>query len=220
MGDMAGPVSVALGSAVRRARVLAPPLLRGNLLVHGAALGLLAFVTSIERAAMSAGSVRAVEWREAVVLWARLAPALTLLGTAFAWSRMHKARLALATFGQAANPLRWGAAFAGAMVGLTVLTVPAQGAPSAWVRGAGGWFHLGEAVPDVLGGAVTPVATPLAFGIAAGCVLAAPAGARAWSTGALAATTVAVILLDALRPGFGALLLALLCYSQSRDGAV
>jgi hypothetical protein len=106
------------------------------------------------------------------------------------------------------------------VVGALVLTVPAQGTPSAWVRGAGGWFHLGDAVPDVLGGAVTPVPTPLAFGIALGCVLAAPAGARTWSTGGLAAATVAVILLDTLRPGLGAALLALLCYSQSREGAV
>jgi hypothetical protein len=203
-----------------RARVLGPPLLRANLLVHGASLGLLAFVTSIERTAMSAGSIHALEWRAAVVLWARLAPALTLLATALAWSRMRKARLALATFGQSATPLRGGTAVAGAVVGALVLTVPSQGAPSAWVRGSGGWFHLGEAVPDVLGGAVTPIATPLAFGIAAGCVLAAPAGARSWGTGPLAATTVAVILLDTLRPGFGALLLALLCYSQSREGAV
>lgn len=219
---MAGPVSHArwIATATLRARVLGPPLLRANLLVHGTALGLLAFVTSIERAAMSAGSIHAVEWREAVVLWARLAPALTLLGTALAWSRMHKARLALATFGQSANPLRGGTAVAGALVGALVLTVPAQGAPSAWVRGSGGWFHLGEAVPDVLGGVVTPVATSLAFGIAVGCVLAAPAGARAWRSGPLAIVTVAVILLDTLRPGLGALLLALLCYSQSREGAV
>ena len=216
----------AFGTAKLRARVLGPPLLRANLLVHGTALGLLAFVTSIERAAMSAGTLHSVEWRaggewrEAVVLWARLAPALTLLGTALAWSRMHNARLALATFGQSANPLRWGTAVAGGLVGALVLTVPAQGMPSAWVRGAGGWFHLGDAVPDVLGGAVTPLGTPFALGIAVGCVLAAPAGARTWTTGGLAAATVAVILLDTLKPGLGAALLALLCYSQSREGAV
>lgn len=205
---------------IRAARAWYPPVLRAAALVHLGALGVIGFAVSVERAA-AGGALDAAAARQALIVWARLAPALTLLGAALAWSRTARLRLALASFGLGGGRLRAAMLPVGIAVAALALCVPAEGAPSAWVRGAGGWYHLGAPLPDVLGGTVTPLPVRWAWGTAAACVLAAPAGARGWRAAPLAAVALAAVLAEALQPGGAAVALGLTAlYSQVRRGAV
>lgn len=207
---------------LRRARALVPPAVRGLALVHLGALGVIGLAIAVERAAAGA-SMDAAAGRQAVVLWARLAPALTLLGAALAWARTAAVRLALGSFGLREPAMRAATLPLGVVIAGLALAVPSDGAPSAWVRGAGGWYHLGVALPDTLGGVVTPLPARWAWSTAAACVLAGPAGARAWRPAPLAAVAIAAVLADAVLPWGGAALLLLAAvprYSQVRRGAV
>lgn len=177
------------------ARVTVPPFLRAALLVHGAAVGLLVLVVSVEQA--NARSAQPLG-REVMMLWARLAPVLSVLASALGWARMHKALLALGTLGCGEGRVRWGSLLPGLLAGVIALAVPAQGTPSAWIRGEGGWFHLGRAIPDVVGGVVGVLPGSWAWPVAGACVLGAALGARTWRAGALATVVVGSLLGDGL----------------------
>lgn len=190
---------------IRTLRVLVPALVRGLALVHLGALGLLALVISVER---QAGGGDPVGWLgDVLVPWARLCPALTLLGAALARARAKGTLLVLGSVGLPGAALPAVAVPLGAVIGALGLLVPARGAGSAWSRGLGGWFHLGHAVPDLPGGVVSPAVVALAWPLLAACVVAAPLGARAWAPGPLAVTVGASILADAAWPGGGVLVL-------------
>lgn len=192
---------------IRTLRVLLPALVRGLALVHLGALGLLALVITVER---QAGGGDTAGWLGDVLQpWARLCPALTLLGAALARARMRGTLLVLGSVGLPGVALPAAAVPLGAAVGALGLLVPARGAGSAWSRGLGGWFHLGHAVPDVPGGVVSPAGAALAWPLLAACVVAAPLGARPWTAGPLATTVGASILADAAWPGGGVVVLLL-----------
>ena len=200
----------------RLARVLYAPLLAASLTVHGAALLLLGFAVAIERGGR--GVDLAALPLEVALVWARLAPALTLLATALCWFRMRGARLALGTFGARPRLLTAGCLPAGVIPGLLALFLPQTLSPSAWVRGQGGWFHLGAAIPDLPGGVVQALPPERPWPLLLACVLAAPVGAATWSAPLLACVTVGALLADAATPGGGAgVLVVALVYSQIRS---
>lgn len=192
---------------IRVARALYPPLVRALTLVHAAALGLLTLVVAVERQA--ANSDFTALFADVPPVWARLAASLTLLGSALAAYRMRRTLLTLGTLGLNEGALALAALPLGALIGALALRVPGRAAASSWSRGVGGWFHLGHAVPDVPGGVVTALPTPIAWSILAACLLAAPLGARRWATGPLAVVTVASVLAEAAIPGGGAVVLGL-----------
>lgn len=192
---------------IRVARALYPPLVRALLLVHAAALGLLTLVVAVERQAAHADFT--LLFADVLPVWARLAPALTLLGGALAAYRMRRTLLTLGTLGLGEGALAVAALPLGVLVGTLALRVPARAAASSWSRGVGGWFHLGQAVPDVAGGVVTALPSPVAWSILAASLLAAPLGARRWATGPLAVVTVASVLAEAATPWGGAVWLGL-----------
>ncbi len=194
-----------MSAAGRLARVAVPPFGRAALLVHGSALLLLGLVVSVERAASRGGGGA---FEEVVVLWARLAAALGILASALAWSQMRATRLALGTLGCAEGRVRWAGLPAGLVVGMVVLVAPAQGAPAAWIRGEGGWFHLGSVIPDVPGGAVAAQPSALPWAAAAAACVGAYLGARTWGPGQLAVVVVGGLLAEGVHVGAGLPVLA------------
>ncbi|MSP54287.1 MAG: hypothetical protein EXR69_01570 [Myxococcales bacterium] len=193
-------LSARLPTAALLARVALPPFLSAALLVHGAAVGLLVLVLTVEQANSGSGQRLG---REVIVLWARLAPAVSMLGGALAWARMPKVLLGLGSLGCGPGLVRWAAIVPGFVAALLVLAVPAQGAPSAWLRGEGGWFHLGRAIPDAVGGVVGAAEGVWAWPVAGACLLGAVLGARAWGAGALGVVVVGSLLADGFFDGGG-----------------
>ncbi len=203
---------------MRTLRVLLPPLVRGLCLVHLGALGLLVLVISVERQAGGGGP----SWTSDVLLpWARLCPALTLLGAGLARARMRGTLLVLGSVGLPSAALPAAAGPLGAAVGVLGMLVPSPSSSGDWSRGVGGWFHHGHAVPDLPGGVVSPFAATLPWTVLAACVVAAPLGARPWSAGPLAVVVGTSILGDAAWPGGGvAVLLAVSLAALVHDAVV
>lgn len=209
---------------IRVARALWPPLVRGLLLVHLGALGLLCLVVSVERQAAHASAEGL--FTDVLGLWGRLVAALTLLGCALAAARARRTLLTLGTLGLGAGAMARVALPLGALLGAAALLVPGRSATSDWERAIGGWLHRGQPVPDVLGGVVTSAPAAVAWPVLLACCLAAPLGARQWAAGPLALLVVANILADAAAPGggaavlfLGAVLVVVGGYSQPRMGA-
>lgn len=134
--------------------------LGGAAVAHLGGAGLFVVVVAVEGAALDGPALGARLADTVPRLWAMAAAALALLGAAVATARLRRGGgvLALGSLGVGPGAVVLAAALVGGAVGLGAAAVPPDPAPElrAWVRGEGGWWHAGVAVPDEPGGTVGP----------------------------------------------------------------
>lgn len=185
--------------------LLARRVAGGQALAQLGGLGLGALVLAVEAADEPPAVLLATLAARLPGLWVRLAPVLCLVGAAGALARMRREGgvLALGGLGVGPRALLVAAALAGATVGGVAAWVEGWEVPAApreWVRGEGGWWRGGVAVPDVPGGEVgAPVslARPRGADVAAGSAAAALGGALGLWGGPVGALVAAAVLLVA-----------------------
>lgn len=179
-------------------------LLRRHLLAaalaHLGGAGVLALVVLVE--AGDRGGLAAV-WTELPPLWARAAAPLALVAAALCTTRARRDGVVLALGSFGASPLAWlvAGAAVGALAGAGAALVPPPLAPASlrWVRGEGGWFLGGAAIPDQPGGVVMlllpetlPDWAPTALAAGA-ATLGAALGLRAGTLSTLTATGILLV---------------------------
>jgi len=144
----------------RITRLVALRLLSGQLLAHGSGVSVLALALAVEGSELSVTELAAEILRTLPGLWSTLAPALALLGAAFAAARARRdgTLLALGTFGVAPTRPAGFALALGAAIGLAAGELGVAPTPPAteWARAEGGWIRGAEHVPDIPGGVVRP----------------------------------------------------------------
>jgi hypothetical protein len=169
---------------VRASWLLARRVATGLLVAHAGGLLLLALALSVEAADEPFRRLLMLLAERIPMLWARSAPALSLLGATLAVFRLRREGAVLGLGACGVSP--WIVVAIAGVLGGGVGAVAAAGEPAAaaaadgWVRGSGGWWHEGVAFPDVAGGVVGLPAKPtrsagvdVAGGAAAGALGAA-----------------------------------------------